>query len=347
MTSSIDYEQEDADIFLPYRDRIVYSLAVASLLIFSPFAVSSLMDGHWLLGGAATCIVGLLIFDAAAIYGGKPLPVPLWVLVFPVIGGLVATMLIPLYMGLAWTYPALVLFCFILPPRLARLVAALLVSTVAVLCWLLMPVEHRWRVGSGLVATMALTAVLGNIFLGIISDLQRQLRRQTIVDPLTEAYNRRHMDTVLKEAFARAARGTPPPSLLVMDIDHFKRINDQCGHAVGDTVLRKVTDIARHEGRATDKLFRCGGEEFVLYLPETDAAGARVVAEEIRRAIAGARLLDTLPVTVSIGVSTLRPDDSLDDWIRCGDQALYCAKESGRNRVCLREAAAAPASASD
>ncbi len=329
----------DLDILLPYRSRIVYSLAVASLLIFLPFAINNLLQGQWLLAGATSAIVFILVFDALAIYRGRQLPIPLWVLVFPVIGGLVATTLIPFYMGLAWTYPALVLFCFILPRRMASLVAFLLVLTVAILSALLIPEDVRWRVGSRLVATMALTALLGNIFLGIIADLQRKLRRQTIIDPLTDAYNRRHMDAVLGEAIARAARGTPAPSLLMIDIDHFKRINDQYGHAAGDELLRQVTALVRREGRSTDKLFRCGGEEFVLYLPETDAAGARIVADGIRSTIAKVPLLPGVSVTVSIGVSMLQAGDSLDDWLRFGDEALYRAKESGRNQVCSRESA--------
>jgi two-component system cell cycle response regulator len=189
-----------------------------------------------------------------------------------------------------------------------------------------------------------------------ILGLERALRaeleekqRQALTDPLTGANNRRHFERQLHHDFKRAQRGGGPMSLLMLDIDHFKRINDQYGHAAGDSVLQEVVRRIRQSlTRETDWCARIGGEEFVIVLADTPLAGAAQVAERIRQAIAGVPIVSNttaIGVTASIGVVEFQPaadreSVSVESLIEQLDANLYLSKQNGRNRVTLPQAAA-------
>ena len=157
-------------------------------------------------------------------------------------------------------------------------------------------------------------------------------------DSLTGLYNRRHWQERLDEELLRLRRRPSPMSLLMFDLDHFKRVNDEHGHQAGDQVLRKVGELVRATLRRTDVAGRYGGEEFAVLLPETDLEGALLVAERLREAA------ETTPVataenhirfTISAGVAEWHPDiDSSEALVAAADRALYEAKHGGRNRVC-------------
>ena len=166
-----------------------------------------------------------------------------------------------------------------------------------------------------------------------VGALQRRLIDQAIMDPLTGAFNRRHMEGSLGDAIERQRRSSAPASLLLIDVDHFKRINDQLGHAKGDGVLKGIVSVVGKRSRKLDLLFRIGGEEFMLLLPDTQEAAAAILAEQLRASIAKSPLLDGRRVTVSVGVGELQPGESMDSWIKHTDDALYAAKNAGRNRV--------------
>jgi diguanylate cyclase (GGDEF)-like protein len=157
-------------------------------------------------------------------------------------------------------------------------------------------------------------------------------------DPLTGVGNRRQLREAGAAAFAQAAQFREPMSVLMLDIDRFKRINDSWGHACGDSVITAVASTCRDALRASDTVARLGGEEFALVLPATGAAVAGELAERLRSSLATLPLLapdgTALGCTVSIGVATLDPrDTSFDELLLRADHALYRAKEAGRNRV--------------
>lgn len=167
----------------------------------------------------------------------------------------------------------------------------------------------------------------------------RELAALSITDPLTKLYNRRHFDGVIAEEVARSKRIGSPLSVLMLDIDHFKQVNDTYGHPFGDECLRQVADvIQKHAQRAGDLAARYGGEEFILALPATDIEHAALVAENIRAGIEAVQVEhqgQRVPLTMSIGVASLvfgRQDDIT--WlIGCADAALYRAKRNGRNQI--------------
>ena len=172
--------------------------------------------------------------------------------------------------------------------------------------------------------------------------LEEELRRQAHVDYLTGIYNRRHFMERAEQELSRAHRYAKPLSMLMLDIDHFKQINDRHGHKVGDTVLKAVADLSQATFRDVDIVGRLGGEEFAALLPETDQPAALEAAERLRATIANARIplpgAPPVSFSVSIGVSSMdSPEDNIDALLQRADKALYKAKDSGRNRVCGRD----------
>ena len=172
--------------------------------------------------------------------------------------------------------------------------------------------------------------------------LEARLAEQAMADPLTGLWNRRYLKGQAAKEMARARRGGTSLSLIIVDLDHFKRINDTHGHDVGDLVLQSFADTARAQLREGDILCRMGGEEFVILLPDTAPEQAMQVAERLRlavsttpvevetEAVAAARLT----YTASLGVARVDPEEtSLEPAIKRADEALYAAKNAGRNRV--------------
>jgi diguanylate cyclase (GGDEF)-like protein len=176
--------------------------------------------------------------------------------------------------------------------------------------------------------------------------LHREAQRLSVTDPLTGAGNLRHMTTTLAREVERATRFERPLALLLMDLDHFKRVNDTYGHTVGDAVLRELSRRVASCVREVDTVARYGGEEFVVITPETDTEGALRLAERICESIREAPFIvgeDTVVVTVSIGVASLPGHGtSSGDLVRAADDGLYAAKRAGRDRYQL---APLPASA--
>jgi two-component system, cell cycle response regulator len=160
--------------------------------------------------------------------------------------------------------------------------------------------------------------------------------RMAVTDGLTGLSNRKQLDTFLQEEVARARRHGREMAVLMIDIDHFKSINDTHGHLTGDTVLRGVAMLLQKRLRPVDRFGRYGGEEFCAILPETSMASAVMIAEELRTIVASHVFLadeGKLRVTVSVGVSGLREDMQPVDLYRVADERLYAAKRAGRNRV--------------
>lgn len=166
--------------------------------------------------------------------------------------------------------------------------------------------------------------------------MERELRRLATVDPLTGAFNRRHFMAESNHELDRAARYGNPLSLVMLDIDHFKKVNDTHGHAIGDEALKVLVTTAEAVLRDVDVLGRLGGEEFAVMLPETGADGAMEAAERLREAIAQIRVPlpdgGMLSFTASLGIA-VRENDDIEHMLARADTALYRAKQNGRNRV--------------
>jgi diguanylate cyclase (GGDEF)-like protein len=172
-----------------------------------------------------------------------------------------------------------------------------------------------------------------------LAALNAELTTLATTDELTRLPNRREWQIKTSQAILQARRYQKALSILLIDVDHFKHINDHYGHLTGDLVLKAIATICQQNIRGPDSVARWGGEEFVILLPETDQAQALIVAEKIRQAVAQfvhcSHEHDTFNVTVSQGVTSLLPgDNTLDELLSRADQAMYKAKKAGRN--CIR-----------
>ncbi len=235
--------------------------------------------------------------------------------------------------------------------RYGPLVSTLAVTLVAVLGSVMVKavllVGFKGRVDALGIAMAAIVPVLvatplAAYLVGTIMRLERaeeRLRRLATVDDLTQVFNRGHFMGLAADEVARARRHQIPLSILMLDVDRFKAINDTHGHLTGDRVLQALACCCARQIRHHDVLARFGGEEFVFLLPQTGAAEAAVLAERVRAAVERDRVAcGGAPVsfTVSIGVAAMNDwSMTLDEVIRAADQALYAAKARGRNQVVL------------
>jgi diguanylate cyclase (GGDEF)-like protein len=314
------------------RDRVMYALSILAVVFLVPFAVHDFMKERPQLASAIVCVVAAFAVDGIALHRGRTPPIPYALLLLPIGAAITLSLATQGVIGAFWCYPGVLFFYFVLRRPMARAcaVALLVVATAMVRHYLTVRITVRFAV------SLTLTIFMVEAIQNIIRTLQRRLLEQAITDPLTGAFNRRHMQARLREMPDVLRRHGSPATLLLIDIDHFKRVNDEHGHEAGDAVLQGVVAAVRGRARAVDVLFRMGGEEFVLLMPGTMERDAAAMAEDVRRGIAEAEVSDGIAVTASIGVAGLRAEDSVDSWLRATDAAMYAAKESGRNRVVLR-----------
>lgn len=174
----------------------------------------------------------------------------------------------------------------------------------------------------------------------VLIEYQQHLSHLATEDPLTRLLNRRGLEDALQVSLAHASREALPTAAIMIDIDHFKKVNDSFGHDTGDNVIRMVGALVDRMSRGSDVVARTGGEEFVVVLPNTDLDSARILAERIRLAISEHPLLvdqQKIPITASLGVACTKGNVLLEDLVQDADRAMYLAKRGGRNRVASLE----------
>lgn len=322
-------EQLWQNVFTPYRRRILYPITAVGASIFLPLAVLDFQRGRILVGAILVCIVAMLAADALALHRRKAPPIPFAFLMVPAFAGVGMSLATNSVQGAIWSFPVVFLAFFVLPVRAANTISIALMGAGTLFSAIAQDDGTTLRY----FLSMMLCLVVINIMLGVLASMHARLIEQSITDGLTGAFNRRHMDANLGEVIERYRRTSAPVTAMMIDIDHFKRINDRHGHEAGDKALTGLVAIVRARSRRLDMLFRQGGEEFLLLLPDTRLAEALIVAENLRKVIARETLVPDERVTVSIGVAELRADDSASTWMKRVDDALYHAKKGGRDRV--------------
>jgi diguanylate cyclase (GGDEF)-like protein len=248
--------------------------------------------------------------------------------------GAIATIHIKGVDNVFWVYPAVVSAFYLLSPRRAILLS--LFTLLAILPVLVRDLPWITTVSS--LTTIFMTCLFGYFFSKGVLEQHQQLSDLATKDSLTGVGNRRALDHKLIEVLANQARRPSDISLLLLDLDHFKKINDEYGHMVGDQILIRIAEIIETRIRITDSLYRFGGEEFVIMPLELNLEQAESFANQLRELVEKQELVTEKKVTISMGAAQYQAGETSESWLKRADEALYRAKNSGRNRVCVAKA---------
>lgn len=326
------------------RLRKDFQLSIITLMGFfgvvgiSPYAIYRLLEGNYLVGIADSVIVlstVLAVFYAWRT-GDTTKPGTYLAVIFSAGATLVAINLG--INGLLWLYPLILFNFFMTAPGKA------LINIVAILTALIgyahlnpgRVFESDYQMVSFMVTSL-MACVLTFIFAYRTRSQHDQLQQLAIQDPLTGARNRRAMNEELRIASSLQRRHGNRYGVLAMDLDHFKLINDTYGHQAGDLVLVNFVELIKHSSRKEDRLFRFGGEEFLLLLPNTDRDGLLAAAEHLQTQLASKLHGPGGAVTMSIGGAIMHPDESWESALKRADQCLYQAKTNGRNCIVIED----------
>lgn len=321
-----------------FQLSIISLMGLFGILGISPYAVYRLAEGNYLVAAADTIIVLSTLF--AVLYAwrtGDTVKPGIYLAGIFSVGATLIVINLGVN-GLFWIYPLILFNFFMVSPGRAWVITAL-VLTALVAHALFLPgtvFDSHYQMVSFLVTSMMASA-LTFIFAYRTRSQRDQLQTLASHDPLTGARNRRAMNEELKIAVSTHRRHGNSYGVLVMDLDHFKQVNDSYGHQAGDQVLVEFVELIKDSSRQEDRLFRFGGEEFLLLLPNTAKSGLQAAANQLQQQIAANLQGPGGPVTVSIGGAILRSGEQWGSWLQRADQCLYQAKSAGRNRSIIDE----------
>lgn len=312
-----------------FRLSIITLLGASALLGITPFAVLRFVQSNTVAGLVdLTILLGICTSVIYAWVSGNTRRSGIF-MAFVACGGAVSVGYVVGEPGLFWLYPCLVTTFFLVAPKIA---IGLNVVSVLVLMSFGDAFSSQVQMWSFASTTMVVSAC-AYVFAHRNKNQRVRLEHLAIIDPLTGVKNRRSMDEELGLAAANAERSGMSYALVLLDLDHFKRINDDHGHGVGDDVLTDLVALIEHNTRKSDQLFRYGGEEFVLLLPGVDGVHLKAVMHNLQQVLHKHLKHPGGVVTASFGVALLSQGESVEDWLARADNALYQAKESGRDRI--------------
>ena len=310
--------------------RTTFGLMVIGSLVLWPFAIYHFVAGNvfmmTIVGGLALLATG----NSILILRTEAAP-PLLMLISCVLTN--TTVLLAAFHlkldGIFWVYPALVFNYSLVGTRVAIWANITLCSSVLYLAgsW------ADWPIWPRIAVTMAATGLFSHIFSSNIDRQKQALVTLATIDPLTGVRNRHELQLELMKACSQQTRWGTPVTLLVLDIDFFKNINDTYGHIKGDEMLVEIAGLMSNRLRTTDSLYRYGGDEFLVLAGGTNAEGGRILAEDLRTTIQNSRPCELSGISISLGVAQYAPPESISEWLHRADEALYRAKANGRNRV--------------
>ncbi len=306
-------------------------LSIAGALGVFPFAVLRYMQGQWATAIIDTIIVGGFLVLGVYVYRTRRVRVASVAISVLCISGVIATVYLNGPHQIYWAYPALMAVFYLIRPRVAAGMAAFMGLA---LLPALLPLTDT-HITTTIIITILVTSAFAFAFSLITNRQREELLHLATKDSLTGAGNRRALDSKLGELVHTFKRNDEPSSIILLDLDHFKNVNDVYGHAVGDQILKSLTEIINLRIRVTDSLYRIGGEEFVVVLDGQDLHRAAHLAEQLRTLVDANELVPDQSVTISLGVAELKDGESPNDWLHRADEALYRAKDAGRNSTSL------------
>lgn len=312
-----------------FRRQLVYHLHFWACLAVAPLIVVQWLQQHYLLSALlflfcanALLVIGFLRFRQHYFLRG-------WL--FPLLAMICAVYSTAIngHAGLYWAYPAITAVFFLMPLRDAALSNFVFLALMAVMAFYVFALSEFWRITTSL----GLTCLFALIFAWLVGRLQQEMTELATTDPLTGCRNRATLAESLTNQIKLRERYDRPSSILLLDLDHFKSINDQWGHHTGDAILTRIASLLSKRLRDNDQIFRIGGEEFLVLLPETGLPEAAILARELVKSVATEAFQNDIRITISGGLTQACTSETWSAWLKRADQALYKAKSDGRNRI--------------
>lgn len=319
-----------------YQLSILSVIGVIAVLGVLPFAVIRYLEGS--LTAALINIVlvlGIILLVMYAHRSNKPQIASAIIAVF-VNAGVVLMAVTNGINSFLWVYPVFAATFFLIKPILALCICIISGCALVILSDIFDIISLDSYIMTSVVLSLSALAYARH------NDNQlRLLETLNTVDPLTGALNRRALSTDMEAALANAERNGTQHMLAILDLDHFKTVNDKYGHAAGDQVLKQLVTITTAHIRKYDRIYRFGGEEFVLLIPQVDHQQQLAFINKLRSSIKNTlKTPDGEEVTVSFGVAPWVPHTTVDTWLKRADEALYQAKADGRDRAVFSDTAA-------
>ncbi|MFT4937953.1 MAG: diguanylate cyclase [Paraglaciecola sp.] len=313
------------------EEYIILSISGASALCILPFFFIRAFNSEWSIAALDFFAVATTSSLFTYVYITSKLKFARWLLAFICVFVVVATVVLKGSEQMVWIYPALVGVFFILTPKISATISILIVSGLGAYMWDDLSALNVVKYSMSTLVTM----MFSYAFADSMRKQQRQLLKLSIKDPLTGAGNRRAMEEKLLETVELRQRNEDiPAALILIDLDEFKKVNDQHGHAVGDEVLIHFVEIIEQRIRHTDRVYRFGGEEFVIITDNNDIESVTILAEQLREAIDTSPFPAQQHITISLGIAEYKTGETAFEWLDRADKALYKAKEGGRNLCC-------------
>lgn len=311
------------------EEYILLTVCIAGMLGILPFAITRFLGSEWLVGALDAALIVTMASLGVLVWRTRRVRLASVLLSIVCMSGLVAIVHLKGPSLVYWAFPTMATAFFLLTHREAITINLL---AIAALAPVLLP-QMTGAEFSAILITLALTSLFAYIFTARSAYHRQQLSLLARKDALTGAGNRRAFDERVIEVMSARKRTGQRASLLTLDLDHFKDVNDTHGHETGDRILCRVTELILSRIRITDGLYRIGGEEFVVVAIGADLAAAARLAEQLRLLVETSTLLPDRRVTLSFGVAELTDGLTGADCLRRADSALYEAKRAGRNAV--------------
>lgn len=307
------------------------------VLCVTPYAIYRLYTGNYVVGIADLIMVLCAVLASRHAWRtGDTVKPGLFMAIVFCVGALLVCVNLGVD-GLFWVYPFLVFIFFLVSPLRAFGLLLLMLSTLFII-----GSTHPGLVFASTFQMMAffvttsITSLFSFIFAYRAQTQRRELKRLATTDSLTGASNRRTLNEQLVLAIDEHARRGRQYGLILLDLDHFKQINDKFGHKTGDKILIELVPVLQSMLRQHDPVFRFGGEEFVVIVADINAAALEKLAEKLRQGVAEKLFLpDDSHITTSVGIAMLQSGEDWEAWLHRADMALYQAKHQGRNQVVI------------
>ena len=317
------------DLIANFRLNFEMYFGLSTFILLFPYVINHLIKSRFMMSALTFIIVFLASINTLSIFRRRVQIISFAYFFTLILTTLTAGLVLQGTSIIYWYYPFAFIILSIAEHQQARIMLGLSVVV-------FVPAVF-YSVDTGIAARFSVTylmvCLLGDTVVRLLDKAQAQQALLTLTDPLTGALNRRSFLTTLSDAAESCRRGIGTASLVAIDIDHFKKINDSLGHKAGDDALKAIVETLLLRKRKLDKVFRTGGEEFVVLAHNIEPGESIAFADSLRVAVEEAEILDEKVVTISIGVADYDSDHSIDEWIRQADANLYEAKRRGRNRV--------------